>query len=340
MNDPVLGSSRIYTAREVAKRAGVSLYSARRFWRALGLPAVEDDQVAFTDADVTALRTVSSLVRDDLLDDTTTLALTRAVGRSVDRLASWQVQVLGETFSDELAADADPPAPPETSAVARVSRLAPELADAFEPLVTYAWRRHLESSIRRFVTETAPDSTVPTVTRSVCFADLVSFTRLVRKLPERELSYVVNRFETITSDLISAGGGRVIKTMGDEVLFTAWPVASAAEIALRIADEINADAMLPDVRVGIATGEVLPRLGDIYGNTVNLASRITTLAQPGHVLCDETTATALADSTTVRATGLRRRAVKGLGYILPSLLTWAEEEPRARWRYAVRGWTQ
>ena len=49
------------------------------------------------------------------------------------------------------------------------------------------------------------------------------------------------------------------------------------------------DPVLPDVRVGIATGPVLDRMGDVFGTTVNLASRLTALAAPGTVLVDAAT---------------------------------------------------
>jgi adenylate cyclase len=127
----------------------------------------------------------------------------------------------------------------------------------------------------------------------------------------------------------------VIKTVGDEVLFVAWPPQEAATIGLRIAEQIASDPMLPQVRVGIATGEILSRLGDVFGTTVNLASRITALASPGCVLCDDSTAAALLESPTLRCTPLRRRTVKGLGQVLPWLVTSKSEEPPSRWRMAL-----
>lgn len=327
----VLGAARRLRAGDVAALAEVSAHSARRFWRALGLPEVAHDQVAFTEMDVEALRHVSAMVRDGVIDDTTALALARAIGRSCDRMASWQVQLIGESLAEaEHGSVAD--------AVERVADLAPTLAERLEPLVTYAWRRHLASATRRFVTETAPDASVPTLTRSVCFADLVSFTRLVRRLPERELSGVVQRFETITSDLITEGGGRVIKTVGDEVLFVAWPPPVAVEIALQIADRISVDPMLPDVRIGVATGDVLARLGDVFGTTVNLASRMTAIAQPSHVVCDEATARAMAEIESVSCTPLRRRAVKGLGNVTPWLITRRLPNSRPKWKLNWWGW--
>src|ERR1044072_8850868 len=90
----LLGGSRRYTRIEVAERAGVPLEHARRLWRALGFPDVDDDNVAFTDLDVHALRTVQELLELGLLDEDTQLATTRAMGQSLSRLAEWQVSVL------------------------------------------------------------------------------------------------------------------------------------------------------------------------------------------------------------------------------------------------------
>ena len=53
---------------------------------------------------------------------------------------------------------------------------------------------------------------------AVGFADLVGFTRLTRRLEEEELGELVESFETTSADLVAAHGGRLIKTLGDEVL--------------------------------------------------------------------------------------------------------------------------
>ena len=114
------------------------------------------------------------------------------------------------------------------------------------------------------------------------FADLVSYTRLSQRLEERELALLVDRFGRRSSDVIAGAGGRLVKTIGDEVLFVADTPAAAATIGLELAEAMAADPELPDVRVGIATGTVLTRMGDVFGRTVNLASRLTALAAPGH----------------------------------------------------------
>ena len=156
--------------------------------------------------------------------------------------------------------------------------------------------------------------------RAVGFADLVSFTRVVRRLTERELAAMVQRFEAVASDVVTAHGGRVVKTVGDEVLFVARPGARAAAIALGVAEEISNDDLLPDVRVGMATGPVVGRLGDVFGTTVNRASRLTALARPGTVLVDVATVHSLADLEDVEVQQLRGRSLRGIGHVVPWVL--------------------
>ena len=307
----LLGASRHLRRREVSGAAGVSLLSARRFWRALGFPNVDDEAAAFTDEDLSALRRMVDLVRDGVMDDALALGMTRAIGRSVDRLASWQAQLLAE---QEGMSDAT-----------RLAERLAELADDLEPLIVYAWRRHLAATVGRVVADAAiaEEDDASTAVRTVGFADLVSFTRVVRRLSERELAALVQRFEAIASDLVSAHGGRVVKTVGDEVMFVAWPPAAGAAIALDIAATMGEDDLLPEVRVGVSTGPVVARLGDIFGTTVNRASRLTAVAQPGAVLVDDTTAVALIQAQVpgISLEEKRRRGLRGLGPVTPWLLT-------------------
>jgi adenylate cyclase len=79
----------------------------------------------------------------------------------------------------------------------------------------------------------------------------------------------------------------VIKTIGDEVLFTVADPAAAVEVALALtARGADEDDPFPAVRAGVAHGAVVRRLGDVFGSTVNAASRLTSAARPGSVLVD------------------------------------------------------
>ena len=104
----LLGRPATMGRREVSRGARVSLLSARKFWHALGFPIVEDEDAAFTEADLVALKAVARLVREEQFDEQTALAMTRAFARTTDRLAVWQTQLMAEVLaSPELEAALD-----------------------------------------------------------------------------------------------------------------------------------------------------------------------------------------------------------------------------------------
>lgn len=322
-----------YARRDVSDAVGVSLLSARRFWHALGLPRISDDDVAFTDTDVAALDVMVSLVRSGRIDEATALALTRAMAQTADRLASWQAQLIRELVESRVGAGVDvaPGTSPDVGEVERRSaQLLEDLATDMEPLVVYAWRRHLAAAVSQLAAQAqvAPDG--PEHVHTVGFADMVNFTELVRRLSETELSHLVQRFEAVATDTVAAYGGRVVKTIGDEVLFTAHEPVAAAGIALALHEAVAADRDLPPLRIGLATGVVIARQGDIYGTTVNLAARLTALARPGTTLANGDLAQALVRLTVGHEEGteavgagrltvrpMRTRSLRGLGPTRP-----------------------
>jgi adenylate cyclase len=333
----LLGQPRSMGSREVSARASVSILSARKFWHALGFPNVEDEDPVFTEADLFALQSVAALVREGVFDEPTALGMTRAFARTTDRLAVWQVQLMAEAIGDlrpqveadevDAGLDLTRGMPDPATARAAAAKLA-DIADDLEPLLVYAWRRHLSAAISRMITDAEPIEDQPGVVRSVGFADLVSFTRLVRRLSERELAQMVQRFEALASDVVTAHGGRVIKTVGDEVLFVAIGAAPAAAIALDLVEAMAEDDVLPDVRVGMAGGRVISRLGDVFGNTVNRASRLTAVARPRTVLVDDSLAASLASTSGFEMSALRRRNLRGIGPVTPWVLRRADQAGR------------
>ena len=304
IND-LLGGPRTLRRREVARAVGVSLLSARKLWRALGFPGVQDEDLAFTEADLDALRRVVSLVRDQVIDDETAIACARALGQNTDRLVSWQ----SEALLEYLAARQD--AGEQVDVLKTIEQLRPDL----ETLLIYSFRRQLATAVSRL-----DGSVEPEIELTVGFADLVAYTRLSRRLPRRELSRLVQRFEGLAADVVTTGGGRVVKTVGDEVLFVADTPAAGAVIALSISERMAIDDVVPDVRIGLAHGPVVRSLGDVYGSTVNLASRLTALAQPGTVITDPETARALQVNPDIVLVPQRRRFLRGFGQVQPLMM--------------------
>ncbi|WP_186526190.1 biotin--[acetyl-CoA-carboxylase] ligase [Leekyejoonella antrihumi] len=319
----LMGYPRTMRRSDVGDAAQVSGDEASKFWRALGFANARDDDVVFSEADVQALSQVDKIVRDGLLDETTALGLARALGRTTDRMGMWSLQLVTDMVSGENIAEVD-------SQLAHVSaERVVDLAARLEPLLLYAFRRNLGVAISRLVADSEPETHIGVV-RTVGFADLVSYTRLVRQLSERELGALVLRFEALAADVVSQHGGAVVKMVGDEVLFSHPNVEGAVNIAFDLLQAAELDDLMPQMRVGMAGGRVLARLGDIYGNTVNRASRLTTVAQPGTVLVDPGVAEQAQALPEVVATSVDPIELRGIGHMEPWVLTRQADAPEGR----------
>lgn len=274
MEAMLLGQTPSLTRVQVAERAGVPLELAVTLWHQLGFPHTSDDDVAFAEADVEALRLALDLVRLGILPPESQAALVRTWGRSYARLAEWQTTLLAG-----LAVEGDDPA-------RAITRLTTDVVPRVEALQTYVWRRHLASAAQHLLAD-AGDLTSTETRLAVCFVDIVGYTTRSRSLDGAALVAWVDGFEQATTTLVVDHGGHVIKTIGDEVLFTVADPAAAVRIALALtARGDDEDDPFPRVRAGVAHGPVVRRLGDVFGSTVNAASRLTSAARPGSVLVD------------------------------------------------------
>jgi adenylate cyclase len=303
----LLGQEPSLTRIQVAERAGVPLELAITLWHQLGFPHHDDTDVAFAESDVEALRLTADLVEIGILSPESQAALVRTWGRSYARLAEWQTTLLAG-----LAVDGGDPA-------STLTDLATDVLPRVEALQTYVWRRHLASAAQHLLTDTSALTQAETEL-TVCFLDIVGYTTQSRSLGGAELVAWVDRFEQDTTTLVVDHAGHVIKTIGDEVLFTVADPAAAVAIALTLAARgDDPDDPFPAVRAGIAHGAVVRRLGDVFGSTVNAASRLTSAARPGTVLVDagvhEALTAAEEDESPWRWRRLRRVSAKGFDHL-------------------------
>ncbi len=301
----VLGEPRRLTRGEVARAAGMPPERTLRLWRALGFPDVADDDPAFTLADVGALATLSALIDSGFVDPGTEASIARATGQALSRLADWQADLLAEGIGRqrrERGADAVDPV---------------EAAEVLLPLLArtqdYVWRRHLAANIDRLLSAGTPGDRREL---AVGFADLVGYTSRSRGMGGRELGAMVEAFEATATEVIARSRGRVVKTVGDGVLYTAASAVDAVEIALRLPEVWQAGDR-PPLRVGAAYGRVLTRLGDVYSPVVNLASRLTSIAPAGAVLVDQVLAGQLRGLPGYRVRPLEPVAVRGYESVQP-----------------------
>ncbi len=313
ITEMMLGEQPHLTRAEVSELSGVDPDVARLQWRALGFPEADDDDVAFTQADVEALKVTQELIALGIIEPDTEQPIIRTIGRSFARLADWQVRAfLGAVTSgsqDDLA----------TGDLAELEKVIP----LGERVQSYAWRRHLVNAASRLLLTESED--VEETPRSVGFADIVGYTSLSRKLTRQELTDMVERFEEVTAGLITDHRGHVVKTIGDEVLFVVDDPHEAARLALALLDQHEADDTFPAVRIGLAFGNIVNHMGDVFGPVVNVASRLTSLARPASALVDRAMADELRDDDELRLKPLRRTSVKGYEHLKPWALTWSRD---------------
>lgn len=322
----LLGGERSMNRKDAAHAGGLSILNARKIWRAMGFPNLRAEEIYFTHQDSEALGRISELVKEGELTEEAALSLVRAMAQMTDRMVVWQVEAMAEDLVVN-SGYSDPAARQE------LLRILPRLTPALEELLVYSWRRQLNGAVQRLAMrqerpEDSPDAqrdgdasgTLP-LARGIGFADMVSYTSLSRQMNERTLAALVQRFEQRCAEVIAVGRGRLIKTIGDEVMFMAETPQDGALMALALAEVIREDEELPQCRVAFVWGRVLPRLGDLYGPTVNLASRLVALTPPGGVLVDASTASVLADDDRFVLETQPPQSVRGFGDVRPVALS-------------------
>ncbi|WP_084152273.1 adenylate/guanylate cyclase domain-containing protein [Nocardioides halotolerans] len=311
----ILGEERVYNAAQLAADTGVDLEKARRLWRALGFPE-HGGATAFTRSDAQALSTLVGLVDSGLIDFDLAVHLTRAVGQTMARLSDWEVSALLTRVLElarEQSGDSDSGAGDQ---LAIGLRMIDEFSEPFEKLLLYVWRRHLAAAVARIEALGAREEDLHTTRLTVGFADIVQFTALSNELSEERIGDLVELFEARCADVVASRRGRVIKSIGDSVLFVHEDPIAAYEIAEGVIAVIGRDSRMPDVRVGLASGLVVLRLGDVFGPPVNMAARLTAVARRNRVIVDAATAGMLPEDQ-FETRRLPARPVRGFGLVEP-----------------------
>ena len=122
-----------------------------------------------------------------------------------------------------------------------------------------------------------------TLERTVVFVDLAGFTALTEMHGDEQSADLAERFVSVTRKSIGPDD-RLIKSIGDAVLFTS-PTPAVALVSLeRLMTECRASTSFPIPRAGLHHGPVVERGGDIFGTSVNLAARVAGQASAGEVL--------------------------------------------------------
>ena len=127
----------------------------------------------------------------------------------------------------------------------------------------------------------------PTEIVALGFVDLVGSTAWAQKLNFREQSLALTRFESAAWSSAVRAGGRLVKTIGDEVFFAAPTADAACRIGVEVCRAAAEDDVLPPARGAVGVGPAIPREGDYFGPLVNLLARLVKVGAPGELVATE-----------------------------------------------------
>ena len=296
--DVVLTKDATLTAVDVEAQAGVEVDRVIALWRLLGVVVPDALTPMFSERDAQFTREVAGIGKLGAKDE-----LLRVLGSSLARVAEAAVSLYVQTVEPALNV-------PEVDSVvfakdlAATTSLALQLGDSMGAIFTH----HLRDAItrQRAAHGDTPDRSLSRL--AVGFVDLVGFTPISRQAAPTDLLKLIGQFELEAFEVAAAHNGRVVKHIGDEVMFVAFDVAAGCSIAAALTDAFDTKGIEP--RAGLAFGDVISRYGDYYGPVVNLAARLTDLAVPKEVLVDAAAAEAARGAPVVLEPA-GRRLLKG-----------------------------
>lgn len=263
---------------EVAARAGIDPGVVSTAWRAIGFPTPPPGARLWwaSDADTFAAFALAA----ELFGAERLAQFSRVLGRAAAQVAEAAVAMFLTDVQTRLEAEGRPPIE-----LARANMAGQQAADAISGVFESAFRHHLQATQRRL------DATTFTAERDrpllcVGFADLVGSTELSHQLDPAGTARLAADLEEVATDTVARASGRLVKTIGDGLLFTTPAPPAALEIAAELVAWAAGDERLRGLRVGLAAGPVVWQDGDVHGPVVNLAARLCAAADGDQVLVD------------------------------------------------------
>jgi adenylate cyclase len=306
LTDMLIRPGRAMTSEEVSKETGLSVDLLHRITLASGVP-IRDDGYRESDLDIFRLFGGGS----EMFGEEMVLQFTRAVGSSMARIADAALSMFLVNVEGPIVQAGRGAVP-----LAEASEEAVALLDVVPSLMAGLFRLHVQAAIgRQRVANRSTEN--PSLFRlAVGFVDLVGFTPYTETADPDDLSALVAHFEGRANDVVAQHGGRVVKHIGDEVMFVDANPAVACDVALNLIETFGADTGVAP-HAGIGFGSVISRGGDYYGSVVNVASRIADLAVPGEVLVTEAVETMGVEEESLDFAPAGRRMLKGFAEPIP-----------------------
>ncbi len=304
VGDRTLVPGRRMGGDEAAAIAGLSREVLDGLLRVFGMTPIESSppgEIGVTADEARAIGMFGSIGSMFSNDEATSFL--RVVGSSLARIGEAGVSLFLTDVESQMIVDGTSELV-LAQAVEEATGLIEGLSAQLDPLL----RRHVLQATERTRRAMVDQTQRLRYRYAVGFVDLVGFTAISGEMDAPTLSAFLRDFEAMAYDVVTSAGARVVKLIGDEVMFAAADPAAACRAAneLMVGFAAAHDHVLP--RGGLAYGDVVVRGGDYYGPIVNLAARLVDEAVPQELLVTN----ALAEATTAcQFEPAGRRMVKG-----------------------------
>jgi adenylate cyclase len=213
----------------------------------------------------------------------------RVYGDSLRRMAetegSWWIE---EIMMPIFAAGVDVP-----QRIDEASRWGIELTQMIDAAVISMYHAHQEHVWSQNIFEGLEEQLDRAGLRSkmelppaMCFLDMTGYTRMTEQRGDEAAAELATSMARMVARTSREHGGKLVKWLGDGVMFYYREPGPGVLAALKMMDGITASG-LPPAHVGIHAGPVLFQEGDYFGRTVNIASRIAAYARPGEILVSQ-----------------------------------------------------
>jgi adenylate cyclase len=280
----------LVSARQISEATGLDLELLERLMRAVGLPRIDDpDAVVLLKSDGQAFANTKQFLDLGIAPDQIVL-VTQVLAEGLQRAADVMRYAALAAVLRPGATELDTAKASE----ALIERVAPMLGPMIEDTLRLQLM-HIVETEAVTTSERAEGLPLPGARLvTIAFADLVGFTRLGEAVPPEDLEKLAHRLADLARE-VAVPPVRYVKSIGDEVMLVSSDPVAMLDAVLDLLDATEVDADFPRLRVGLATGMAVSRAGDWFGNSVNLASRVTGAARPGAILVSESTYDAIGE---------------------------------------------
>ena len=300
------------TYAEVADKVGVPLEFVLAFEEALGKVRPEAEDAA--PEDLAGMLEMPRLAFEAGAEPLTNLRLIRVYADALSRIAETE----GDVFHREIEMPRLAAGLSHGEMLEVVNPIGAKLTPALEELVLAVYRRqqervwtddgvgHMESAIEAMGLYERPER--PT---AFAFLDLTGYTRLTEERGDEAAAELAADLTQLVQGEVGRRDGKSIKWLGDGVMSSFRDPAAAVLSTIEVSHRTG-EIGLPPAHAGIAVGPVIFQDGDYYGRTVNLASRLAGLAEPGQTLVDAEVVRLVGVRDDIDFRGLGDVPVKGM----------------------------